>query len=646
MNRLLKAIVSLTLALAAGSGLLVRPGVSGQVPGQEEAAELIQQIFQGRPIPASEKLALDEILAAGQAAESRRFESALATLDKVLADYDKQAGALSSDPKGRQARLQRLSSFKRGMIIIALGFRAEVLSARGDLDRAFSDYDLAVNLAPDEIPALLLNRALCQMRRKNYEQAEADLNTVIASKKPSAQTVVALKLRGDVYLEQSLFDEAIDDYTLALDLVPQEQNLLQALENARSKKKAAYEDLQRTIESFISKKDEELKKAEAELTAAKSVKAKVAALAKRAAVHRDMNHYEECEADYTALTVLDPNNPRWYKNRGDLRENLPRGQQGAVDDYTLFLKLAPGTVDVYSGRGRAYDRLGKHDLAVFDFDQALKLKPGDDAILYWRGLAKMSLGNPQAAIRDYSAALAANPNKAVYFKDRAEAYEKLKQYGPAIEDGTSAIALAPNDPSFYILRGDLRRKTKEYDESLADLNKALELDPESSSALGVRADTYFYKGDYRNAVTDYTTFLAKNPNSSLAYYRRGRAYLELQRYGEAVADFKKSVELNPELLDGLNSLAWILATCPKSEIRNGPEAVAYAQKALDLAGGEDYFLMDTLATALAEAGRFEEAVALQEKAVSLIPADADKTERSDMEKRLALFRRGKPFREK
>jgi len=646
MMKSLKIIVSLTLALTASLGLLVQPASPGQDPSQEEAAELIRQLFQGQPIPSSEKPALDKILAAGQAAESRRFESALATLDKVLADYDRQAGALSSDPKDRKARLQRLSSFKCGMIILALGFRAEVLTAQGDLDRAFGDYDMAVNLAPDEIPTLLLSRALCQSRRGKYEQALADLNTVIALKKSFADTVVALKRRGDIYLEQSKFDEAIDDYTQAMRMAPEESSLRQALENARARQLKAYDELSQALEKFSSKKNEELTKADAALAAAKTVKAKVAALAKRAALFKDLMRYDDSLADYAALIVLEPDNPQWLKNRGDLREMTPENQQGAVDDYTAYLKKTPGSVDVYSARGRACDRLGKYDLAVLDFDQALKLKPGDDAILYWRGLAKMHLGNPQAALRDYTAALDANPNKPVYFKDRAEAYVELKQYDSAVEDCSSAIALAPNDPRFYSLRGECYRRLKQYDKSLADINKALELDPGSMNALGNRADTYFFKGDYQKAVADYSKFLASNPDVSLAYYRRGEAYLELKRYGDAAADFRKKVELDPNSLDGLNSLAWLLATCPKAEVRNGPEAVAYAQKALDLAGGDDYWYMDTLAATLAEAGRFDEARALEEKAVSLIPPDADKKDRSDMEKRLSLYQRSKPFREK
>jgi tetratricopeptide (TPR) repeat protein len=56
--------------------------------------------------------------------------------------------------------------------------------------------------------------------------------------------------------------------------------------------------------------------------------------------------------------------------------------------------------------------------------------------------------------------------------------------------------------------------------------------------------------------------------------------------------------------------------------------------------------MDTLAAAYAEAGRFEEAIALQEQAVSLLPADVSAQDRADFKKRLALYKRHTPFRDK
>ncbi|MGB9005423.1 MAG: tetratricopeptide repeat protein [Candidatus Aminicenantales bacterium] len=234
-------------------------------------------------------------------------------------------------------------------------------------------------------------------------------------------------------------------------------------------------------------------------------------------------------------------------------------------------------------------------------------------------------------------------------------FEKLKKYfepvnisaadQKALNEIEAAVVLEPDDPYYYRLRGIRHREAEQYDKSLADLNRALQLDPEFVEAYGARGDTYLFKGDYQKAVADYSVFLKSFPKVSMAYFRRGQAYGRLKRYREAIADFQKAIELEPKSIEAHNSLAWLLATAPEDGVRNGLQAIDYARKALDLAGDNNYFYMDTLAAAYAEAGRFEEAIALQEQAVSLLPADVSVQDRADFKKRLDLYKRHTPFRE-
>jgi hypothetical protein len=52
----------------------------------------------------------------------------------------------------------------------------------------------------------------------------------------------------------------------------------------------------------------------------------------------------------------------------------------------------------------------------------------------------------------------------------------------------------------------------------------------------------------------------------------------------------------------MNNIAWLLATSPEAKLRDGKEAVAVATKAMQIAGGNDPALLDTVAAAYAEAG--------------------------------------------
>jgi len=95
----------------------------------------------------------------------------------------------------------------------------------------------------------------------------------------------------------------------------------------------------------------------------------------------------------------------------------------------------------------------------------------------------------------------------------------------------------------------------------------------------------------------------------------------------------------------LNDLAWVKATHPSPQLRNGREAVEYATRACEMTEWKELICIDTLAAAYAEVGDFESAVKWQEKAISLI-AELDRPkEKAQFEERLKLYLSSQPYRE-
>ena len=90
-----------------------------------------------------------------------------------------------------------------------------------------------------------------------------------------------------------------------------------------------------------------------------------------------------------------------------------------------------------------------------------------------------------------------------------------------------------------------------------------------------------------------------------------------------------------------SALAWLLATCKKSEFRDGQKAVELARKACELSNWNDYHILDTLAAACAEAGKFDEAAKWAKKA--LADPKATTAERKFTQRRLELYEERKPY---
>ena len=87
-----------------------------------------------------------------------------------------------------------------------------------------------------------------------------------------------------------------------------------------------------------------------------------------------------------------------------------------------------------------------------------------------------------------------------------------------------------------------------------------------------------------------------------------------QRFSEASNHYQRVLELDTNSVPALNNLAWLLATAPDSRWRNGKEAVRLAERACQLTQYKEAFPLKTLATAYAEAGRFDDAVVTVQKA--------------------------------
>jgi tetratricopeptide (TPR) repeat protein len=140
-----------------------------------------------------------------------------------------------------------------------------------------------------------------------------------------------------------------------------------------------------------------------------------------------------------------------------------------------------------------------------------------------------------------------------------------------------------------------------------------------------------------------TQAIALAPRSSAAYEVRTDVDVAKGNYVQAVADYKKAIEIDPKNALMINNLAWVLATCPDASVRDGKQAIEYANLACKLTNFQNGGDVDTLAAAYAETGDFDSAIKWETKylnSLSLSPSDA-----ADGQARLALYQAHKPYHE-
>ena len=106
-------------------------------------------------------------------------------------------------------------------------------------------------------------------------------------------------------------------------------------------------------------------------------------------------------------------------------------------------------------------------------------------------------------------------------------------------------------------------------------------------------------------------------------------------------DFQIAIKLGPSDAAAHNALAWLQATCPEAAQHNGARAVELATRACELSAWNQAQIIDTLAAAYAECGKFDEAVKWQTKAVQL----ARDKDLAELRARLELFQKKKAYRQ-
>jgi tetratricopeptide (TPR) repeat protein len=148
---------------------------------------------------------------------------------------------------------------------------------------------------------------------------------------------------------------------------------------------------------------------------------------------------------------------------------------------------------------------------------------------------------------------------------------------------------------------------------------------------------------WRDSETLWNHTLACTSRNREAHNHLGLALADRGRIGEAMAQYQKALKIAPDYVRAYNNLAWLLATCPAATLRNGVEAIEHAQRANQLTGGRQPAILDTLAAAYAEAGRFPEAVATAHKALALATQQGKQTLAKALRTRTALYEAGEPY---
>lgn len=151
--------------------------------------------------------------------------------------------------------------------------------------------------------------------------------------------------------------------------------------------------------------------------------------------------------------------------------------------------------------------------------------------------------NPQYPVAQF----AFNIYYTAYTLQRYDVCAKFYEQAMKFDDEGSHTFVQSSRPQIYLQQGD----TAQW---VASLEEMIDLDPTSNNADVATQNLLAYYG--KKGVQEMSDFadkiLAKNPQSKMANYGKGHSLFSAEKYEEALPYFQKTIELDPEFVEGYN----------------------------------------------------------------------------------------------
>jgi tetratricopeptide (TPR) repeat protein len=242
------------------------------------------------------------------------------------------------------------------------------------------------------------------------------------------------------------------------------------------------------------------------------------------------------------------------------------------------------------------------------------------------------------------AALATGENEVAHL-NLGVALEKQDRYTEAIAEYREALRIYPKSVETHDNLANLLDRQGNTNAALAEFQTALRLDPKSIPPHNNLGTFYVEIGRFDDAMKQYAEAARLDPTDPHAFYLTGKLLLREGRDSEAIPQFQKAAQFGPDNFQMLAYIARVLASDEKPGIRNGSTAYLLASKANVLTDGVQPAMLDTLAMAYAELGRFDDARQAEQDAITLASKYSLKDDVDAMNERLQLYKISQPYRE-
>lgn len=459
-----------------------------------------------------------------------------------------------------------------------------------------------------------------------------------------AERAAAVKLRGNKYFKGGKFDLAIQCYTEAIELCPEDNKTdLATYYQNRAAAYAQQENSEQVIEDAT--KAIELNKKYSK------------AFMKRARAYELLNRKEDCLRDLTAVCMIEGfNNPNWmvqadrvlkeigkekaqeyYKTR---KPTLPSPTyikaylESFCHDDTLEVNLEEDSSEESSFLEAVKQMKGKKYENILDLcTQQIEKGPGPFyvRVLALRGTMYTLISKVDEAIKDLTQVIDSEDEQvSIKLKvncliKRGSMHLQATMLNECVEDFKKAISLDPDNSDIYHHRGQINFLSEKLTEAKEDFEKCISL---NDSFIPAKIQLAY--SIYKSAALQQSPILAqgavemlqktveKYPDSADAHSLFAQVLQDMQQFAKAEEHFDLAIKAEPKnpvhlVYKGMLMLQW------RQDVEKAADLV---NEALVIDDKCD-FAYETLATLEVQRGHLDKAIELFNKAIELVRTEAE-----------------------
>jgi tetratricopeptide (TPR) repeat protein len=416
-------------------------------------------------------------------------------LDKALADYNK---AIELDFNKSQ------QYYNRGLFFI---------NHKKDYDKALEDFNEAISLAPSNLNFLYGRAILYKDHLLKNDKAIQDYEKMLSI---DSTNINAINGIGLIYKYQGNLDLAITQFNKGIKFESINKSGAAYCYGNRADTYSDQGKLDEALQDYTKAIDLEI---------FKSNRNKI-----RGDFYRDkLNRPFDALIDYSIAISNASKNINYLWSRGKLYSEKLNNQKLAIQDFEQILKIKPNDINAMNWLTIFYDRNNDMENAVKGYMKIISLgdsiKKLEDKIEDY-GWANINLAEIYQCENKVEEALSLYNEGINYMPEHVKAYYwrawffalYLSKYDEAISDFSTSIKLEPKNPHWLLNRSKIFQMKGDLKSAKNDISEAVKISKESAIYIAERGNFYSITGEYDKATKDFKESLKLDSANRRTYH--------------------------------------------------------------------------------------------------------------------------------